>query len=214
MQDRGRQRFLERRRVARLAIAALVQRLARGVEAQHAAAVREVRHDDHPAARPRSTGGARPMLAIEDVADALAHLRDDLLRRHAAAFGVGAEALDDEAVLRVEQLAPADAPRLRVQHRRGLRRHFLDDAQDAARRPQLQVQLVEELVARPRRSRPGSPARGRSRPAPRARAAGRAWSPRGRWQSVARGLRAQPWQSAAREYNDAPRRAIPSGCVT
>ena len=60
----------------------------------------------------------------------------------------GTEALDEEAMPCIEQLGPVDAPGLRVEHFRRLRRHLLDDAQDAARGSQLQVQFVEERLVR------------------------------------------------------------------
>ena len=130
-----------------LAVTALVQRLARGVQAQHASAPRQVRHDDDLRLvridrRNRATGAA------EYVANGFPHLRDDLLRRHAAAFRLGTEALDEEAMPCIEQLGPVDAPGLRVEHFGRLRRHLLDDAQDPARGSQLQVQLVEERLVR------------------------------------------------------------------
>src|SRR5689334_8462649 len=67
-QNRGGERFLERRRMALLAIAALVQRLARGVEAQHAAAMPQMRHHDY--LRFASIDGRRDSLGtLEDLAD-------------------------------------------------------------------------------------------------------------------------------------------------
>ena len=114
-------------------------------------------------------------------------------------------------MLRVEQLAPADPSRLRIEHRRRLRRHLLDDAQDAARRPQLQVQLVEELVT-------GLEAHGPEAGHEAGRTQRRQLVQQGGLGLLGAGgdqLHGDSgrnlWQSAAREYNDAPRRAIPSG---
>src|SRR5271170_7988765 len=88
-----------------------------------------------------------PLGALEDLADTLAHLGNDLLWCHPALVRIVTLAFDHEAMMRVEQFVPADAPDLRAKHLWRLGRHFLDDPQDAARRAQLQVQLVKKSVA-------------------------------------------------------------------
>ena len=97
--------------MALLAITALVQRLARGVEAQRTAAVPQMRHHDYLWLtsiddRCDSLG------ALEDLADTLAHLGNDLLRCHPALVRIVTLAFDHEAMTRVEQLVPANAPDL------------------------------------------------------------------------------------------------------
>src|SRR5262245_36867096 len=49
---------------------------------------------------------------------------------------------------RVEEFVPVYAPDLRTKHLRRFRRHFLDDLENAARGPQLQMQLIEKRVGR------------------------------------------------------------------
>ena len=87
------------------------------------------------------------MGALENLADALTHLRNDLLRGHPAPVLVVALACDHEAVPRVEQFVPVNAADLGAEHRRRLGGHLPYDPQDATRRPQLQVQLVDESLA-------------------------------------------------------------------
>src|SRR4051794_15011103 len=110
-ENRGGKRFFEWRRMTLLAITTLVQRLARGVEAQHTASVPQMSHDDHLWLT--SIDDRRDALfAFEDVANTLAHLRDDLLRRHPTLVGIVTLAFDHEAMTRLEQLGPMNAPDL------------------------------------------------------------------------------------------------------
>jgi hypothetical protein len=53
-----------------------------------------------------------PLGALEDLADTLAHLGNDLHRRHAALARFVTLAFDHEAMTRVEQLIPTNAPDL------------------------------------------------------------------------------------------------------
>src|SRR6185437_12851387 len=88
-----------------------------------------------------------PLGSFEDLADAFAHLGDDLLRRHPPRIRIiFALSFHHEAMTRLEQLIPANASRLRAQHLRRLGWKFLDYPEEAARRPQPQVQLVIERV--------------------------------------------------------------------
>ena len=122
------------------AIPSLVQRLARRIEAQHAAAACDVRHDHYF----RLVGVDRRNLLTQPrkgFPHALAHLGDDLLRRQPATLVT--RAFDHEAVACVEPFGPVQATHLRMQHRRRVCRHFAEDAQDAACCAQAQVQLVE-----------------------------------------------------------------------
>ena len=145
LQDRGGERFLERRRMALLAVAALVQRLAGSVEAQHAAAARDMR-DDHDL---RLVGVHRRHAPPASAKASRIPSRTCVMTCRCDSPWLSSPTLSTmKRVTGVEQFRPVHPPHLGMQHGRRVRRHFPQHAQDPACGAQAQVQLVELLRGR------------------------------------------------------------------